>query len=164
MSPQALRTIGLGTALIGVIIDQAHKMFMIYGLKIAELGRIAFAPHLDLVMVWNRGVSYGFLANDAEIGRWLLALIGFAGAGFFTWWLWRADRLLMTLSLGLIIAGAVSNAIDRVVYGAVADFFLFYVGSFQWYVFNLADVWIVAGVIGMFLSWVVDRPEKATEC
>ena len=64
----------------------------------------------------------------------------------FGWWL-RATRGACSpaLSLGLVIGGALSNVIDRLVYGAVADFFLFHVGGFEWYVFNLADVWIVAG-------------------
>ena len=63
--------------------------------------------------------------------------------------------------LGLIIGGALSNVVDRVRHGAVADFFLFHVGNFEWYVFNLADVWIVAGVAGLVLSWAMERPEKA---
>ena len=62
-----------------------------------------------------------------------------------------------------MIGGALSNVIDRLVYGAVADFFLFHVGGFEWYVFNLADVWIVAGVVGVLLAWALERPENATE-
>ena len=71
--------------------------------------------------------------------------------------------LLTGTSLGLVMAGAISNVIDRLVHGAVADFFLFHVGGFEWYVFNLADVWIVAGVIGLVLTWASERPEIATE-
>ena len=64
----------------------------------------------------------------------------------FGWWLWSDARACSpALSLGLVIGGALSNVIDRLVHGAVADFFLFHVGGFEWYVFNLADVWIVAG-------------------
>jgi signal peptidase II len=70
---------------------------------------------------------------------------------------------LPALSLGLIIGGAVSNLIDRLVHGAVADFFLFHLGGFEWYVFNLADVWIVAGAVGLVLAWFRERPEIATE-
>ena len=71
--------------------------------------------------------------------------------------------MLAALSLGLVIGGALSNVIDRLVHGAVADFFLFHVGGFEWYVFNLADVWIVAGAIGLVLAWALERPEIATE-
>ena len=98
-------------------------------------------------MVWNRGVSYGLLTQDGDLGRWLLIALGIAGALLFGWWLWSDARACSpALSLGLVVGGALSNVIDRLVYGAVADFFLFHVGGFEWYVFNLADVWIVAGV------------------
>ena len=71
--------------------------------------------------------------------------------------------MFTAFSLALVIGGALSNVIDRVLYGAVADFFLLHVGPFEWYVFNLADVWIVAGAIGLLLAWVTERPEIATE-
>ena len=67
-------------------------------------------------------------------------------------WLVRSQSWIMVLSLGLIIGGAVGNAIDRVAYGAVADFFRFHVGDLSWYVFNLADVAIVAGVALLLLE------------
>ena len=78
----------------------------------------------------------------------------------FRWY--SRPRVLAAISLG-VIGGALSNVIDRLVYGAVADFFLFHVGAFEWYVFNLADVWIVAGAIGLVLVWLTERPEIATE-
>jgi signal peptidase II len=81
----------------------------------------------------------------------------------FGWWLWTSDRLLGAVSLGLVVGGAASNVIDRVVHGAVADFFLLHAGSLEWYVFNLADVWIVAGVVGLLCSWATERREMATE-
>jgi signal peptidase II len=89
--------------------------------------------------------------------------LGIGGALLFGWWLWSTRGLLAALSLGLVIAGAISNAIDRLLHGAVADFFLFHAGAFEWYVFNLADAWIVAGVVGLLLTWARERPEIATE-
>jgi signal peptidase II len=160
MSP---RLAGLLVALVGIAVDQMHKWWMLGPFGMPDRGRITVAPFLDLVMVWNRGVSYGLFTQDSDLGRWALVAVGLLGAALFSWWLFRSDRLLPALSLGLVIAGAVSNAIDRVLYGAVADFFLFRIGSFEWYVFNLADVWIVAGVVGMLLAWATERPEKATE-
>ena len=154
---------GLAVALAGLLIDQAHKFYMLGPFGIEQRGRVPITPFLDLIMVWNRGVSYGLLAQESEMWRWVLTVLGVAGAFLFAWWLWRTERVLPAVSLGLIVAGALSNAIDRLLYGAVADFFLFHVGRFEWYVFNLADVWIVAGVIGLGLSWATERPEKATE-
>lgn len=157
------RVAGFAVAGLGILIDQAMKLWMLGPFAIAEKGRVSLTPFFDLVMVWNRGVSYGLLEQDGELGRWVLTAIGIGGALLFSWWLWATRGLLAALSLGLIIAGAVSNAIDRLVYGAVADFFLLHAGGFEWYVFNLADAWIVAGVIGLVLAWALERPEIATE-
>ena len=157
------RSWGLAAAVAGGAIDQAHKAWMLGPFAIQEKGRVAVTPYLDLVMVWNRGVSYGLFTQGGELGRWLLVVFGILGAGLFGWWLFTTHRLLTTLSLGLVIGGAASNVIDRLLHGAVADFFLFHLGGFEWYVFNLADVWIVAGVIGVLLAWALERPENATE-
>ena len=162
MAPGA-RSWGLAAAVAGVAIDQAHKAWMLGPFAIQEKGRVAVTPYLDLVMVWNRGVSYGLFTQSGEFGRWLLVVFGILGAGLFGWWLFTTHRLITTLSLGLVIGGAASNVIDRLLHGAVADFFLFHLGGFEWYVFNLADVWIVAGVIGLLLAWATERPEIATE-
>lgn len=157
------RLIGFTTAAIGIAVDQACKAWMLGPFAIAEKGRVTVAPFFDLVMVWNRGVSYGLFQQESALGAWFLIALGFGGAVLFGWWLWSTRGLLAALALGLVIAGALSNAIDRLIHGAVADFFLFYAGGFEWYVFNLADVWIVAGVIGLVLAWLRERPEIATE-
>jgi len=157
------RALGFGAAIAGIAVDQAHKLWMLGPFAIEEKGRVALTPFLDLVLVWNRGVSYGLLTDDGDRWRWALIAFGVAGALLFGWWLWTTQRLLSALALGLIVGGAMSNVIDRLRFGAVADFFLFHVGSFEWYVFNLADVWIVAGVIGLVLAWATERPEIATE-
>jgi len=154
---------GYTTAALGVLIDQAHKAWMLGPFDIEARGRVALAPFLDLVMVWNKGISYGLLTQDSSFGRWLLIALGIGGAALFGWWLRATRGLLAAVSLGLVMGGALSNAIDRLIYGAVADFFLFHLGDFEWYVFNLADVWIVAGAIGLVLAWATERPEIATE-
>ena len=157
----AARAFGLATAAIAVGLDQAHKAWMLGPFALPDKGRVTLTPFLDIVMVWNRGISYGLLSQDGGAGRLVLIGIGLAGAVLFGWWLWTTRGILAAASLGLIIGGALSNVIDRVRHGAVADFFLFHVGGFEWYVFNLADVWIVAGVAGLVLSWAMERPEKA---
>ena len=168
---------GLAAALAGLAVDQAHKAWMLGPFAIAEKGRVPVTPFFDWVLVWNRGVSYGLFTQDGDAGRWFLIVLGLAGTALFSWWMWRSERLLPALSLGLIAGGALANVIDRIIFGAVADFFLFHAGAFEWYVFNMADVWIVAGVIGMALAWLTEpaagpsagdesgekRPENATE-
>ena len=157
------RLLGLAVAAVGIALDQAHKAWMLGPFAIAEKGHVEVTPFLDLVMVWNRGVSYGLLTQEGALGRWVLVLVGIGGALLFGWWLLQTRRLLSAVSLGLVIGGALSNVVDRLVHGAVADFFLLHAGGFQWYVFNLADVWIVAGVIGLLLAWATERREIATE-
>jgi signal peptidase II len=157
------RIVGFTAALLGILVDQASKAWMLGPFAMEAKGRVAVTPFLDLVMVWNRGISYGLLEQRSELGRWLLISLGIGGALLFGWWLWSTRGLLAALSLGLVIAGAISNAIDRLLHGAVADFFLFHAGAFEWYVFNLADAWIVAGVVGLLLTWARERPEIATE-
>jgi signal peptidase II len=155
--------IGASAAFLGVLIDQAHKFWMLGPFDIEAKGRVALTPFLDLVLVWNTGISYGLLTQNGDFGRWLLVALGLAGAVLFGWWLRATRGLLAALSLGLVIGGALSNVIDRLIHGAVADFFLLHAGGFEWYVFNFADVWIVAGAIGLVLAWATERPEIATE-
>lgn len=144
-----LSPIGLGVALAALAADQLHKWWMIHVYDIGARGRVEVTPFLDLVMVWNTGISYGLLSQDGPLGK--ILLISFAAAvtiGLVVWLARLASRLL-AVSVGLIIGGALGNVIDRAVYGAVADFFSFHAYGFYWYVFNIADVAIVAGVIGL---------------
>jgi signal peptidase II len=107
-------------------------------------------PFLDLVYLENKGISYGLLPLDNWQGQWLLA--GFAGLAALAMAVWLARGIntkLMALSLGLIMGGAVGNAIDRLVLGGVADYIQLHAFGFYWYVFNIADAAIVAGVCGL---------------
>jgi len=120
---------------------------------------VTLTPFLDLVLTWNPGISYGLFRQEGPLGQWLL--LGLKAIAVILLWIWlaRAGTRLTALSLGLIIGGAVGNAIDRFAYGAVADFVLFHITTasfrFDWYVFNVADVAIVAGVIGLLYETVI---------
>jgi len=155
------RRFGLVAFAAALVIDQAHKLYMLGPYDMEGKGRVALAPFLDLVMVWNTGVSYGLFDAFGEAGRWVLTAIGIGGAAVFLALLWRSGNALAAIALGLIAGGALGNAIDRIAYGAVADFFLLHAGDFEWYVFNLADVAIVAGVVGLLIAWAFERPENA---
>jgi signal peptidase II len=145
--------LGVIAALAVCAVDQATKLWLLFVFRLAEKGRVKVLPFFDLVLTWNRGISYGLFQQDGAFGQW--ALLAFKVVAIALLWLWlaRAMGRLTALSLGLIIGGALGNAIDRVAYGAVADFALFYVNTidfkFSWYVFNLADAAIVAGVAGL---------------
>ena len=157
------RLLGFLTALVTLVIDQGHKLWMLFVFDIAKNQPVQLAPFLDLVMAWNSGISYSLLRADSDLGRYGLLALSLTVTAGLSIWLWRAPLKLTTVSLGLIIGGALGNAYDRFAYGAVADFFHFHVGSFSWYVFNLADVAIVAGV-GLLLyesfGWG-QKPEAA---
>jgi signal peptidase II len=140
--------LGLGIAALTVLVDQGHKAWMLYVYDIGARGTVSITSFFDLVLVWNRGISYGLLPQDSALGRWGLIVFAFAASLAFTLWLARLTAPLGAVSIGLIIGGAIGNAIDRVAYGAVADFFSLHVFGLQWYVFNIADAAIVAGVVG----------------
>jgi signal peptidase II len=127
---------------------------------------VALAPFVDLVLTWNRGISYGLFQQDGPFGQWALLAVKAAAVALLWVWLARAETRATALALGLIVGGAVGNAIDRVAHGAVADFVLLHVETatwrFDWYVFNLADMAIVAGVaILLYESVLGSRAAKA---
>jgi signal peptidase II len=159
-----LSPLGVGIAALTMALDQAHKWWMLAVYRIEEKGRVVVAPFLDLVYVKNLGVSYGLFTQDSPEGQWFLA--GFAGIAVLAMaaWLARgvADRLTAA-SLGLIMGGAVGNAIDRLVLGGVADFFSLHAFGFYWYVFNIADAAIVAGVCGLLYDSLSPSRNRASK-
>jgi signal peptidase II len=150
---------GLAVALVTALIDQASKLWLLFVVELADRGVVTLTPFLDLILTWNTGISYGLFRQEGPLGQWALLVLKAIAAVLLWIWLTRASSRLTALSLGLIIGGAVGNAIDRLAYGAVADFVLFHITtetfSFQWYVFNLADVAIVAGVIGLIYETLI---------
>ena len=150
---------GVAVALATAALDQAVKLWLLFGFDLEARGIVPLTPFLDLVLTWNTGISYGLFRQEGPLGQW--ALLALKAIAVILLWIWlsRATGRLTALSLGLIIGGAIGNAIDRCVYGAVADFVLFHVTtatfSFKWYVFNLADVAIVAGVIGLLTETLI---------
>ena len=139
--------IGLTFAILAYIGDQGFKILMLAVVDIDRwpIPRVPVTPFFDIILAWNRGISYGWFAQHTEAGRWLL--IAFTSLVTVGLWLWlaRQTRPLPAAGIGLIIGGALANITDRLIHGAVADFFWFHIGRFSWYVFNLADVAIVAG-------------------
>jgi signal peptidase II len=156
-----LSPLGLGVAVVALIADQAQKVWMLYVYDIGAKGTVVVTSFFDLVLVWNRGISYGLLPQDSALGRLGLILFAAGASLALTAWLARIESRLAAVSIGLIIGGAVGNAIDRIAYGAVADFFSLHAFGLQWYVFNLADVAIVAGVVGLLYDSLFRGHKKA---
>jgi signal peptidase II len=149
-APQALAVV-----VATVIVDQAHKYWMLYVYDIEAKGRVAVTSFFDLVFVKNIGISYSLFNQSSQAGQYVLA--AFAGVASLALWIWLnrgSTSRLMAWSLALIIGGAIGNAIDRLMIGGVADFFSAHAFGFYWYVFNIADVAIVAGVAGLLYDSV----------
>src|SRR5690349_2547828 len=131
--------IGLLAALLALVADQASKLWLLYGLDLGARGDIDLTPFLTLTLVWNTGISYGLFPQDGTAGQWVLFAVKLAAVVLLLVWLARANSRLLAVSLGLIIGGALGNAIDRVAHGAVVDFALFHITTatfqFNWYVF-----------------------------
>ena len=160
-----LTPLGLTIALLAGVVDQVSKLWLLYGFDLESRVPVAIAPFVDLVVTWNSGISYGLFQQRELLGAW--ALLAFKALVVIALWAWlaRASSRLTAVALGLIIGGAVGNAIDRLHWPGVMDFVLFHVetGSwnFRWYVFNLADVAIVAGVAALLYdSFRVGAPQK----
>ncbi len=161
-----LTRLGLAVAAATCVLDQASKLYLLKVFDLAANGPIRVGPFFDFVLTRNPGISYGLFQTESVLGQWVLLLMKALAVALLWIWLRRAGSRLTALSLGLIIGGAVGNAIDRLAYGWVADFVFFHITTaafrFSWYVFNLADVAIVAGVIGLlYESLVGDRAAKA---
>lgn len=142
------------TALAVVAVDQLSKLAVVFGLGLRHRYVIeVLPPYLDFRMAWNRGVNFGFLANGTEVSRWLLVAVAL---GISAWvWRWVKGEGHGTgarIAAGLLIGGALGNVIDRVAYGAVADFLnMSCCGFDNPFSFNLADVGVFFGALGLVL-------------
>ena len=149
---------GLIVAAFAALVDQAIKLWLLFGIDLGARGTVPLTPFLDLLLVWNTGISYGWFQQSGPAGQWALLAVKAVAIALLWIWLARAGSRLTAVALGLIIGGAIGNAIDRLAYGAVVDFALFHVTTatwtFNWYVFNLADAAIVAGVAGLLYDSV----------
>ncbi|HKS84086.1 MAG TPA: signal peptidase II [Pseudolabrys sp.] len=158
--------LGFAVAAFACVLDQVTKLYLLFVFDIATNGPVRLGPFIDIVLTRNRGISYGLFQTQGPLG--LSILLAFKAAAVLLLWLWlaRAKDRLTAVALGLIIGGAIGNSIDGVAYGWVADFVFFHISTadwrFNWYVFNLADVAIVAGVVGLLYdSLLMDRAAKA---
>ena len=153
---------GIISAVVTVVLDQGSKLWLLNVFDIAHRGTVEVTPFFDLVLAWNIGISFGWLQNDSQAVQIALMVVKGLAVVALAIWMARSRTLLATVALGLIIGGAIGNAIDRFAYGAVVDFALFHIGiggkTFNWYVFNLADVAIVAGVGALLYDSLLGVP------
>lgn len=146
-------------------LDQLSKWWIIGGLKLPAVGTVPVLPFLSFTWVENRGVSMGLFAMDGAAGRWLLVAIAAAIAVVVSVWIGRTRDPVERTALALVLGGAIGNIVDRVRFGYVADFLHLHVGSWSFYVFNVADAAITVGVALLLLRTLTRRhkPEGREE-
>jgi signal peptidase II len=154
------------TAALTFVIDQLLKLAVVQGLNLIERGEIdVFPPFLVFRMAWNRGVNFGLFAGNSDVTRWVLIAIALAISAWVVWWIrsergnWKAE-----VSGGLLVGGAIGNVIDRIAYGAVADFLnMSCCGIENPYAFNVADIAIFVGAVGLvFFAGNTPKDAKPT--
>ena len=142
------------SAIATFLLDQVSKLAIVQGLNLIERGEIdVFPPFLVFRMAWNRGVNFGLFAHDADVMRWVLITVALAISIWVVLWIRREGaNPRAQIAAGLLVGGALGNVIDRVVYGAVADFLnMSCCGIENPYAFNVADIAIFAGALGLVI-------------
>ena len=146
------------------VLDQGHKWWMlnITGIRLGD--RIPITPFLDFILVWNKGVSYGLFQQESLAGRLALAAFSLFAVTALAVWLARAEQTRFSaIALGLIMGGALGNALDRLIRPGVADFFSLHAFGYNWYIFNVADIAIVAGVVVLLYDALFVSPKTASK-
>lgn len=143
--------LGVLTTVAVLALDQISKWWILT--EVMQPPRlIEVTGFLNLVLVWNYGVSFGLFANDAEGMRWVLIAVALAISAVLAVWMVRARTRFQVLSLALVIGGALGNVVDRLVHGAVADFVDVHLFGYHWPAFNVADTGITVGVALLLLD------------
>ncbi len=155
--------LGVSIALFFFLLDKGHKYYIVEVYRLAEKGRVKLMPFFDLVLSWNKGVSYGMFQQTSWAGALGLTLFAFIAVIGLVVYLAHVENRVAAVSLGLIISGALGNGSDRLHWPGVADYISFHVGTFEWYIFNIADTAIVAGVIGLIYEAIFMSPKNVSK-
>jgi signal peptidase II len=139
-------------AIAVVLVDQIAKIGVLSYSNRSEIGPRPLAPFLDLTLRWNRGISFSLFASDSAAGQTVLLALTLAATGLLAWWLFRSRSAPSAVGLGLIIGGALGNAIDRIAHGAVIDYLDLHAFGRHFFVFNIADAAINIGVALLILD------------
>ena len=149
------------SALIAFALDQLTKWGVVHGLDLINRGALdVFPPFLNFRMGWNHGINFGLFSNDVATMRWLLVVLALMICALVARWALREGGARVLISAGLLIGGALGNVLDRLVYGAVADFLNMSCCGFQNpFAFNVADIFVFTGAVGLILWTGKDKPK-----
>lgn len=151
--------LGLVVAALVILFDQATKWW-IMAVVMQPPRIIPVTPFFNLVMGWNRGISFGLFDGDSAVTVWILPLVALAIVAALVVWLRRVQGAWLASAIGLVIGGALGNVVDRLRFGAVADFLDFHVAGYHWPAFNVADSGITVGVTMLVLDSLFLGGEK----
>lgn len=164
MSERALGAparLGLLSALVVLLLDQLSKWWIV-AIVMQPPRVIEITPFFNLVLGWNRGISFGLFGGDGALNAWVLPVLACAVVALVTYWLMRAQTRAIGISLGLIIGGAIGNIIDRLRLGAVVDFLDVHAFGYHWPAFNVADSGITIGAALMIVSSLLGDNDTRT--
>ena len=151
------------TAYIGVLglmgVDQVTKQ-MALAAVFQPPRVIEVLPFFNLVPVWNTGMSFGMLSGGGDLVKWGLTILALAVGALLPWIARDWDRLSRIGAI-LMASGALGNAIDRMIYGAVIDFIDLFAGQYHWPAFNVADMGVTIGAGMMILASFINKPQKS---
>ncbi|MCK8463484.1 signal peptidase II [Aliiroseovarius sp. S1339] len=141
-------------AVLAFALDQGSKYHALYVLDLDRVGVVQiWPPYLVYQMAWNTGVNFGLFGSDGAAMRWVLVALSFVISAWVVIWV-RREKLgrLAHISAGLLVGGALGNVVDRIYYGAVVDFLnMSCCGIQNPFSFNVADIFVFAGAIGLVL-------------
>jgi signal peptidase II len=156
-----VKRLSLVLALVVVVLDQLTKWWILD--QVMRPPRlIELTPFFNLVLVWNRGVSFGLFNTDSSWNGYVLSGIAIAIIAVLLVWLRRVDRWMLATAIGLVIGGAIGNVIDRVRFGAVCDFLDLHAFGYHWPAFNVADSAISVGAAILVVDALARPREAAT--
>ncbi|MBT3360811.1 MAG: signal peptidase II [Rhodospirillales bacterium] len=150
---------GMGVALLIFGLDQATKWWIVESVMVPPQ-MISVTPFFNLVMGWNRGVSFGLFNQDSPYNVLVLTAVALIIVVALVFWLRKAERQLVVVAIGMVIGGAIGNVVDRLRFGAVADFLDFHIAGYHWPAFNVADSGITIGAGLLVLDALFSGPEK----
>tara|TARA_B100000378_G_C17984432_1_gene391639 strand:- start:76 stop:558 length:483 start_codon:yes stop_codon:yes gene_type:complete len=144
-------------SLVTFFIDRISKNEILSIFEENNLEKIFINPFLDLFLVFNTGISYGLLSGESSFQKWLLIIVSVSIVAFLLVWTKDSTSRLVNISISFITGGALGNILDRILYGGVIDFISLHAYGYYWYIFNIADVFIVFGVILFLIKILMER-------
>ncbi|WP_207457999.1 signal peptidase II [Azospirillum sp. SYSU D00513] len=153
--------LGLGLAALVVVLDQLSKWWILEVVMQPVPRVVEVTPFFNLVLAWNYGVSFGTFASGEAYMPYVLSAVALGIVVALFVWMRRAERPFIAVALGMVIGGAIGNIIDRIRFGAVADFLDFHAAGWHFWAFNVADSGITVGVALLLLDGLFESREKS---